>query len=344
MRIPLSYVLKRIGFLFIVMWTAATINFILPHLSPKDPVQEQVIRKIATSGMSAVDADEMVAALKTLYGLDKPLWQQYVRYIWNTMRFDLGYSIASYPREVMDIIAETIWWTLGIVLVSTVLAFIIGIVLGALVGWSKAPRFWRAFIPPLAGFSAIPGFILALLLIFFLAFKLQQWTDGKFYFPLRGGYSNETLIDIGNWGFWKDVIWHSFLPMLSLLLVSAGGWALGMRAMMVTVEGQDFITYAEAKGLKNNRIFYRYAIRNCLLPQTTALAMQLGAIISGATLVESMFSYPGIGNQLGSAIANFDYYVMYGIIFFLVVGIALATFIVDMLYPLLDPRISYQES
>jgi peptide/nickel transport system permease protein len=113
--------------------------------------------------------------------------------------------------------------------------------------------------------------------------------------------------------------------------------------MMVTVEGADHITFAEAKGLKGPRVFMRYAVRNCLLPQTTALAMQLGAIVTGAVLVESMFNYPGIGNRLNTAISQFDYPVMYGIIFFLVVGIALATFLVDLVYPLLDPRISYQE-
>lgn len=128
-----------------------------------------------------------------------------------------------------------------------------------------------------------------------------------------------------------------------MLLVTTGGWALGMRAMMVTVEGADYITFAEAKGLKGSRIFFRYAVRNCMLPQMTGLAMRLGAIVTGAVLVETMFSYPGIGSRLNAAIAAFDYYTMYGIIFFLVVGIALATFIVDLMYPLLDPRISYQE-
>ena len=344
MRIPPMYVIKRLGFLIAVMWTAATLNFILPHLSPKDPVAEQVTQKIASGGLTPEAAQEMQDGLRALYGLDKPLWQQYVKYIWNTFRFDLGKSIYSYPRPVMDIINQTIWWTLGFAGTATFLAFILGTVLGALVGWSKAPRFFGALIPPLAVFSAVPGFVLALILIYFGAFKAQQWTNGTFYFPLRGGYSDSTLINLRDWGFWKDALWHSVLPMLSMLLVSTGGWALGMRAMMVTVEGADYITFAEAKGLKGTRVFFRYALRNCLLPQATALAMQLGAIVTGAVLVESMFSYPGIGNRLSTAISQFDYYVMYGIIFFLVCGIALTTFLVDILYPLLDPRISYRES
>ncbi len=136
---------------------------------------------------------------------------------------------------------------------------------------------------------------------------------------------------------------HAALPALSLLLVSIGGWALTMRAMMVTVEGADYITFAEAKGLKGANIFFRYALRNTLLPQITALAMQLGFIVSGSTLVENMFAYPGVGRRLGAAIAAFDYPVIYGIVFFLVVGIAVATLLVDLLYPFLDPRISYSE-
>jgi peptide/nickel transport system permease protein len=338
------YVLKRLGFLVAVVFTAATINFILPHLSPKDPVTEQVTMKVALMGVDSATADEMVEALRVIYGLDKPLWQQYLQYIWNSFRFELGRSIFQYPRTVMDIISQTIWWTIGFAGTATVLAFVLGTVLGALVGWSKAPKFFSYLLPPLAMFSAVPGFITALVLIYFFAFKAQQWTDGKFYFPLRGGYNNDTIIDPTSFEFWKDVIWHSILPALSMLLVTTGGWALGMRAMMVTVEGADYIVFAEAKGLKASRIFFRYAVRNCMLPQTTALAMQLGAIVSGATLVEAMFSYPGIGSRLNTAIAQFDYYVMYGIIYFLVVGVALATFLVDMLYPLLDPRISYQES
>lgn len=343
MRIPLNYIIKRLGFLVLVMWAAATINFVLPHLSPKDPVAEQVSQRIAGGGITPESAQEMVDGLRVLYGLDKPLWQQYLKYLWNTFRFDLGKSIYQYPREVMDIIGQTIWWTLGFAGTATILAFVFGTVLGALVGWSRSPRVMGWLIPPLAVFSAVPGFVVALILIYFGAFKMQQWTHGTFYFPLRGGYSNDMLINVRDWRFWKDVLWHSMLPMVSMLLVGTGGWALGMRAMMVTVEGADYINFAEAKGLRNWTIFLRYAIRNCLLPQTTALAMQVGMIVTGAVLVESMFSYPGIGNRLNTAIQLFDYYVMYGIVFFLVVGIAFTTFIVDVIYPLLDPRISYQE-
>ncbi|MBN1874193.1 MAG: ABC transporter permease [Anaerolineae bacterium] len=331
---PLSYVLRRIGFLVAVLFTAATINFLIPKLAPRDPVQELINQKIASGGLTSEGAAEFRDSLRKLYGLDKPLWQQYLTYIWNTMRFDLGYSIVNYPQKVSTIISQTIFWTLGFVFTSTVLAFVIGTVVGALVGWSRTSKWFSWLMPPLAAFSAIPAFILALVLIYYLAFKAQL-------FPLRGGYSTTMDKEWSNPAFLLDVAHHALLPGLSMLLVSVGGWSLGMRSMMVTVEGADYITFAEAKGLKGTRIFFRYALRNTLLPQVTSLAMQLGLIVSGATLVESMFSYPGIGNRLGGAIRALDYPLIYGIVFFMVVGIAVATLIVDLIYPFLDPRISY---
>jgi peptide/nickel transport system permease protein len=334
MRIPLSYLLKRIGFLVAVLFTAATINFLIPKLVPRDPVQELINQKIASGGLTSEGAAEFRDSLRTLYGLDKPLYEQYLTYIWNTMRFDLGYSIVNYPQKVGTIISQTIFWTLGFVSISTVLAFVIGTVVGALVGWSKTSKLFSWLMPPLAMFSAIPAFILALVLIYFLAFRAKM-------FPFRGGFSVMVDKDWSNPQFLLDVLHHAALPGLSMLLVSVGGWSLGMRSMMVTVEGADYITFAEAKGLKGSRIFFRYALRNTLLPQVTSLAMQLGLIVSGATLVETMFSYPGVGNRLGGAIRALDYPVIYGIVFFLVVGIAIATLVVDLIYPFLDPRISY---
>jgi len=334
MRIPLSYAIKRVGFLVAVLFTAATINFLIPKLAPRDPVTELINRKIASGGLTSEGAAEFGDSLRTLYGLDKPLWQQYLTYIWNTMHFNLGYSIVNYPQTVGTIIGQTVAWTLGFVAISTLLAFGIGTIVGALVGWSNTSKWLSWLMPPLAMFSAVPAFIVALVLIYFLAFKAKA-------FPLRGAYS--ALID-KDWSspkFLLDVVHHALLPGLSMLLVSVGSWALTMRAMMVTVEGADYMTFADAKGLKRSRLFFRYALRNTLLPQITALAMQLGLIVSGATLVETMFSYPGIGNRLSAAIAALDYPVIYGIVFFMVVGIAVATLIVDLIYPFLDPRISY---
>jgi peptide/nickel transport system permease protein len=331
----LGYVLRRLGFLLAVIWTAATLNFILPRLAPRDPVLQKVAQIAATQGLTGEGFDEYVQSQKELYGLNRPLWVQYLDYLWGIVHFDLGYSITNYPTTVNQLIAQSVWWTIGIVGTATAFAFVIGTVLGALLGWQKSPKVMSALIPPLMVFSATPAFVLALVLIYFLAFRAKL-------FPLSRPYGLFVLVDWSDIKFLLDVVHHAILPSLALILVSVGGWSLGMRAMMVTVEGDDYMTFAEAKGLKGSRLFFRYALRNALLPQITGLAVALGSLVSGSTLVEVYFNYPGLGNRLGAAIATFDYYLISGIVFFLITGIALATFLVDLLYPLLDPRISYQ--
>jgi len=331
----LQYVLRRLAFLVGVIWTAATLNWLLPHLAPRDPVVEQITQQVAMQGLSADAMNEQIASRKALFGLDRPLWEQYLDYMWRLLRFDLGFSIVNYPTTVNQLIAQSVWYTIGVVGVATILAFFIGTVVGALLGWQKSPRILSVLIPPLMIFQATPAFVLALVLIYFLAFKAKL-------FPLARAWDMFVTVDWSDIKFLLNVAHHAMLPALSLILVSVGGWGLGMRAMMVTVEGDDYMTFAEAKGLKGSRLFFQYALRNALLPQITSLAVRLGTIISGSTLVEVYFQYPGLGNRLNNAIGTFDYYVISGIVFFMVAGIALATFLVDMIYPLLDPRISYQ--
>ena len=331
----LSYVLRRLGFLLGVIWTAATLNWILPHLAPRDPVVEQITQQVAMQGLSADALAEQIASRKALFGLDRPLWEQYLDYLWRIAHFDLGFSIINYPTTVNQLIAQSVWYTIGVVGTATILAFLIGTVLGALLGWQKSPKILSALIPPLMVFQATPAFVVALVLIYYLAFRAKL-------FPLARAWDMFIVVDWSDWKFLLNVAHHALLPALSLILVSVGSWGLGMRAMMVTVEGDDYMTFAEAKGLKGSRLFFQYALRNALLPQITSLAVRLGTIISGSTLVEVYFQYPGLGSRLNNAIGTFDYYVISGIVFFMVTGIALATFFVDMVYPFLDPRISYQ--
>ena len=331
----LQYILRRLLFLLGTIWTAATLVFILPKLAPRDPVSEQITQQVAMSGLTADALEEQIAARKALYGLDRPLWEQYLDYMWRTMRLDLGFSIVNYPTTVNQLIAQSVWYTIGIVGTATVLAFLIGTILGALIGWQKSPKILSALIPPLMVFQATPAFVLALVLIYFLAFRAKL-------FPLARAWDMFITVDWTDIKFLLNVAHHAVLPALSLILVSVGGWGLGMRAMMVTVEGDDYMTFAEAKGLKGSRLFFQYALRNAMLPQITGLAVRLGTIISGSALVEVYFQYPGLGSRLNNAIGTFDYYVISGIVFFMILGIALAAFLVDMIYPLLDPRISYQ--
>ncbi len=331
-----SYFLRRVMFLFLVIWSAATINFVLPHLTGRDPIKEQLMQQIASQGRKAEDATQMVNLYHRLFGLDKPLWQQYLTYIGNVMRFNFGFSIQSYPRTVMEIIIARGRLTLPFVGIAIVIAFTGGVLLGALLGWNKTPR-WisNIIVPPLMVFSSVPQYLVALILIYFAAFRWRL-------FPLGDPYPKTMSEDWTNPQFLIQYGYHAVLPILSIVFVEASGWALGMRAMMVTVEGEDYTTFAEAKGLKESRIFLRYLLRNALLPSLTGLAIRLGFIITGAAVAENYFNYNGLGSTLGTAISNFDYFMIYGIVLIMVMMIAGATFIMDMIYPLLDPRISYR--
>ena len=330
----LEYVVRRIGLFFVVLWVAATLNFFLPRLSGTDPIRSRLIQQSMSGGYIPPGLNETVEAYNERFGLNDPLYVQYFRYLSDIARLDFRFSISNYPVTVVSMMNDALPWTIGLLLTTTLLAFAIGTVLGALLAWRRAPRFIQYLFPPLLTLSAIPFFLLGLILLYFFAFRLR-------WFPLSGGYQPGTFPHY-SLDFALNVFKHSLLPAFSILLASLGFWALGMRGMMVTVEGEDYMTFAEAAGLKGKTLFFTYAVRNALLPQTTALGLSLGTILSGALLVEVIFDYPGIGKVLYSAIRQNDYFVIQGIIFTIVVSVTLATLILDLIYPLLDPRITYQ--
>jgi peptide/nickel transport system permease protein len=224
----------------------------------------------------------------------------------------------------------------GLLGTTTLLSFGIGTLLGALLAWPGAPHWMRWLMPPLLALHAIPFFLLGLILMYLLAFQLPL-------LPIFGGYTAGAIPSF-SLGFAWDVLSHALLPALSIVLVATGGWALGMRGMMVTTMGEDYVTFADAKGLKSATIFLRYCLRNAILPQTTALALALGQILSGAVLVEVIFGYPGIGALLFQAIRENDHFLIQGIVFTVIVALGLATFVLDVVYPWLDPRISYRRT
>jgi peptide/nickel transport system permease protein len=331
--VRLDYVVRRVFLFLVITWLAATLNFFLPRISGQDPVREKLLQQAMSGGYVHTGMEEMVAQYEQKFGLDRPLWEQYVTYLGQMARLDFGYSIANYPRTVWSILGESVPWTVGLLLVTTIMAFVVGTVLGALLAWPRANKIIHVLFPPLLTLSAIPYFLLGLVLIYIFAFQLS-------WLPLFGGYTAGSFPAF-TWSHAMDILRHSILPGLSILLSSLGFWALGMRGMMVTVQGEDYMTYAEAMGIKNRTLFFHYAIRNALLPQTTQLGLALSTILSGAILVEVIFSYPGIGTVLYQAIRQFDYFLLQGIIFTIVVGVTLATLILDLIYPFLDPRISY---
>lgn len=331
-----GYIVRRFLIFLVVVWAAATFNFLLPRLGGSNPVRQKLVSQSALSGAVQAGLEEMVKEFETKFGLDKPLWQQYLTYLSDMSRLDFNYSIANYPRRVVDMMLEAIPWSAALLLITTLLGFLIGNLLGALMAWPRAPKFLNYVMPPIMMMGAIPYFLLGLILVYVFGFYMGL-------FPMFGGYKTGTIPTL-TLGFIGDVIMHSILPALSIILVSTGGWALGMRSLMVMTQGEDYVIFADAMGLRDRTVFTRYSIRNALLPQVTALALALGQIVSGAVLVEVIFGYPGIGTVLYQAIRGSDYYLVQGIVFVVIVSIGLATFILDIIYPLLDPRITYRKA
>ncbi|MGH7153104.1 MAG: ABC transporter permease [Acetobacteraceae bacterium] len=330
------YIARRFAVFLIIVWLAATLNFFLPKLSGQDPVRTKLLEQASLGGYVQSGIEDMVKVYQKQFGLDKPLWRQYLTYLDNVSHGDLNYSIANYPRTVVGMIGEALPWTVGLLGTTTLLSFAIGTVLGALLAWPDAPGWMRWLMPPLWALHAVPFFLLGLVLMWLLAFQFQL-------LPIFGGYSAGATVAL-TWGFVLDVLRHAILPALSIILVSIGGWALAMRGMMVTTMGEDYVVFAEAKGLRSATIFTRYCIRNAILPQTTGLALSLGTILSGAVLVEAIFGYPGIGALLFQAIEENDFFLIQGIVFTVIVALGFATFILDIIYPWLDPRISYRRN
>lgn len=329
----LSYLLRRFVFLIFVVWTAATLLFLLPRLSTINPIRERFLAIARSTGYTPKDLDNIIKNYQVKFGLDKPLGEQYVDYMGGVMRGDLGVSLMSYPKTVNQLIGEALPWTLGLITVTTILTFLIGTAIGALAGWPKSPRWVKNMVTPLIVLAAIPPQVLGLLLIYFLAFRLKL-------LPMAGAYSVGAVKEF-SLTFILDVMKHAFLPALTLILAYVGFWALSMRGMGVTVQGEDYVLFAEHKGLKERRIFYAYYVRNAILPQVTSLAMAFGGIISAGILVENVFGFPGIGATLYSAITSNDYFVIYGIGFITIFMVAISMLVVDLIYPLLDPRIRY---
>ncbi|WP_420640743.1 ABC transporter permease [Candidatus Leptofilum sp.] len=330
-----EYVLKRLGMFLLTVWLGATIIFIVPRLAPGDPVTATIGRMISQGG-SVENADAMIEAWRERFGLDAPVHIQYIRYLGNLATFNTGPSLAFFPAEVDDLVARAAPWTLGLLLIATLFSFIIGNVVGALIAWRPTPRWIRRLLPLTITFTAIPPFMLGILLIFLFAFQLE-------WLPFTGAYGRG-ITPGWNLEFIGSAIQHGILPALAIVLTSMGFWALGMRGMMITMDGQDYMVLAEAKGLRSSRIFMWYGIRNGILPQMTALALTLGSIAAGSVIVEVIFTYPGMGFLLYQGILNSDFNLIQGIVFYLILGVSLAVLIIDLLYPLIDPRITYERS
>lgn len=317
--------------LLTVIWAAGSLNFLLPQLSPKNPIAEKLTQLAATSGVDPGQIAVLTEVFNERFGLDRPLWEKYVDYLIDLVTFDFGQSIVSYPAKVIDLIGAALPWTIGLMLTTTLISFALGTLIGAAAAWKRDSAALQALSSTLMVFSAIPFYLIGLVLIYVFAVDLG-------WFPLSGGYSIFSIPG-WNWSFFLEILHHAALPALSITIASIGIWAIGMRGMMVTVQGEDYMTFAEAKGLRPGRRFLRYGVRNAILPQVTTLALFFGQIVTGAVLVEIVFGYPGVGTLLLDSITLFDFPTIYGIVFILILAIGIAMLLVDMLYPLIDPRV-----
>lgn len=330
----LAYVSRRFGMMLLVILLAVTINFVIPRLMPGDPIEQQLSQMVSSGGGQVGDIQAIAEAYRARFGLDQPLWHQYLSYWAGVLRLDLGVSLAHYPETVNDTILAGLPWTVGLLGFATIVSFLIGTFLGARLGWPGRGHFVRVVGPPLLLVSAVPYFLVGLVLLFVFAIQLKL-------LPAGGGYPF-SLVPGWNWQTLSGIATHAVLPAASIVLAEIGAWAIGMRGMLVSVLGEDYMTLAEAKGLPERRIFLRYGMRNALLPQLTSLALTLGHLISGAILVEVIFAYPGIGYKLYLAIQSKDYFVIQGIVLLLSISIAVTMFLLDLIYPLIDPRITHQ--
>lgn len=329
------YLARRLASFVATIVVSATLMFALTRLTPQDPIQA-LLGRMAAMGANIEGGAELVAMYKERFGLDEPILMQYLSYMGNLLfRGDFGYSLAYFPAPALSIIVGSIPWTVGLFLCSTLIAFVVGNILGALAAWPSTPRAVRVAIYGLTPVSAVPYYVVALLLLYALAVYLPVFPVGGAM--TVGSAQSFTLATA------LDILRHAFLPALSIILGLIGFWILSMRGAMTMVSAENFVVYARAKGLKESRIFRRYAVRNAALPQVTALALDLGKVVTGQVLVEIIFSYPGVGYVLYNALRTADYFVIQGVVMFVIVSVALATLVLDLVYPLLDPRISYRE-
>jgi len=329
-RVPWRFLGKRVVFYLVTLWAAVTINFFVPRMMKGDAVSQYLARNRNIS-------PEAADALRSLLGLDtdKSLWTQYVEYLQLLAQGNLGVALTHGLRPVSEVIAGALPWTIGLVGVATILAFSIGTIGGAVIGWKRGSKL-DVLIPVTTFLNTIPYFWLGLLAISVFAVKLGWFPIGKAFGP---GVSPDL-----SWGFVGQVIRHGTLPALTIVIASLGGWMLGMRNMMLTVLDEDYITVAHAKGMPNKRVLWRYAARNAVLPQIQSFALAIGFIVGGTVVMEMVFSYPGVGKMLLDATNAKDYALMQGVFLVITLSVLVANIVADVAYAYLDPRTRQTES
>lgn len=322
----MRFILRRLGFYLLAAWASLTINFFLPRLIPGDPAST-----IIASSRGQL-RPEQIQQLKEALGISEaPIIQQYFTYLSHVLRGDFGISFSSFPSPVTTVIGTGLVWTLLLGGAALIVSFLLGNLIGVVASWRRGGLLDTTLPPLLVLIGAFPPFFLALMALFFLGLRMG-------WFPLRHAYS-DAVAPGWNVTFISSVVRHLLLPAITIVLVSIGGWVLGMRNTMIGVLAEDYITMAEAKGLSQREVMFKYAARNALLPSVTAFGMALGFVLSGQILIETIFSYPGLGYLLVKSVTSLDYPLMQGLFLMITFAVLAANFIVDVLYTRLDPRV-----
>lgn len=326
-----AYLLRRVGQFVLVVFIGINLSFIITHATPIDPV-EQTIGSITAFGNTSPEAIAMMRqALRELYGLEGGLWQQYLSFWKRVAVFDFGPSLSAFPTPVSELIGRAVPWTVGLLVVATLISWALGNLLGGLAGYYREHRGLRVAGVVAMAFHPIPYYIVALLLVIVFGYL---WP----VLPISGG-SQMNLAHGFTLEFAASVLRHSVLPIVSLVLVGLGGWFMGMRSLVSNIVSEDYVVYAELGGVSRRRILHSYVMRNALVPQVTGLAMSLGHIFNGAIITEQVFGYPGMGSLLVSAVHAGDYSLVLGLASVSIVAVAFAVLLLDLLYPFLDPRV-----
>ncbi len=328
------YLIPRLFQYFLVIWLGITVVFLIPRLTPNDPVMRMVGElRGRGSTLEPGAMDGIIRDLTEMYGLSGSWLEQYGAFWGRLVRGDFGVSFFQFPTRVNTLMAVAMPWTLSLLLSTTAISWLLGNIIGGLAGYYSR-RSWSRILDAIAMvIRPLPYYIFAFTLLILFAYVVR-------WFPITGGASMGAVPSF-TWAYIKDVLWHSILPALSLSVLGFAVTFQTMKLLVQNVNAENFVQYAKLGGVTEDRIVNKYVIRNAILPQITGLALSLGQIFSGALITEIVFSYPGLGMLLYRAIINGDYNLIMGITLFSIVGITTAILIVDLTYPLFDPRVRY---
>ena len=324
-----TYILPRILQWVFVIFVGVSITFLIPRMSPVNPVENMIGRLTSFQSMDPEASNRMRETLTDLYGLDGSIFDQYVSFWGRLLRGDLGPSFQNFPRPVNDIIGDGIWWTVGLLGTATLISWVLGILLGSMAGYFPNSR-WAQFLEATVIIVyPIPYYILAFVLLMLFTYYIP-------IFPLVGGARGTPAL---SWDYISSILYFGFLPALSIVIGATAFRFIMAKALTSTESSSDYVRYAELAAVPTRQVLLYYVIRNTMLPQVTDLALSLGTIFGGALITEVVFGYPGVGYVLFNAINSADYNIIMGITLLSIVGIATASLLVDMIYPFLDPRV-----